>query len=643
MSYIQCTPEQPQLIAVNRLEKSPLNARRTHVKMGMEELKASLLAHGLMQNLVVTDNGDGTYRVIAGGRRLEAIQSLQADAKLPGDFAVPCQIVTEDHALEMSLAENAVRLEMHPADQYEAFAALIEQGHSAPEVAHRFGIEENLVLKRMKLARVAPQLLEEYRNEGITLECLMAYTISDDHRRQLKVFKSLPEWHKDDPDAIRGALTEKMVESSDKLAQFVGLDAYQAAGGAVRADLFGTEVYLEQPAIVHKLAEEKLNGIRKELETEGWGWVEVNPVRDHDAIHRCGRIKPQLIAVPDELVALKTKLDAELEAIEETLVESVSDEQLDAQEAIHDKLEDVERELAAYVGFDTTQKALAGCFVSIGQNGSLFLDKGLVKPEHRKLLGKLLLSDESERKPAKVKNGHGLSESLCRDLAADRLTVAKVELARHPAVAIDLLTFKVASRLLGNEKLSDGPNVEFILPKPGKDREPSLADSELAAMRKALPTGWLKAKTEASRFEAFCSLPEKSRLDLMALCVALSLQPKLGPAHPDEATAFDAALSRTAGQVAAYWRPTNGNFLSRLTRNQLLAVASEVLGEQWSQSRANVKKSALVEQLDRAFSDPDKSGRTPGQIEKLKNWLPNGMAFSPATTAKPAKKGRKAA
>ena len=193
----------------------------------MEELKASLLAHGLMQNLVVTDTGDGTYRVIAGGRRLEAIHSLQAEGKLPEDFAVPCQIVTEEHALEMSLAENTVRLAMHPADQFEAFAALIDQGESAAEVAERFGVEESLVLKRMKLARVAPELLAEYRSEGMTLECLMAFTVTDDHRRQLKVFKSLQDWQKDDPTAIRAALTEKMVEASDKLARFVGLDAYR--------------------------------------------------------------------------------------------------------------------------------------------------------------------------------------------------------------------------------------------------------------------------------------------------------------------------------------------------------------------------------------------------------------------------------
>ncbi len=105
MTNIQFIPTQPELIAVSRLEKSPLNARRTGARIALEELKASLLAHGLMQNLVVTDSGDGTYRVIAGGRRLEAIHSLQFEGKLPVDYAIPCQIVTESHALEMSLAD----------------------------------------------------------------------------------------------------------------------------------------------------------------------------------------------------------------------------------------------------------------------------------------------------------------------------------------------------------------------------------------------------------------------------------------------------------------------------------------------------------------------------------------------------------
>ena len=637
MSSIQCKPEQPQLIAVNRLEKSPLNARRTAAKMGMEELKASLLAHGLMQNLVVTEAGDGKYRVIAGGRRLEAIQSLQAEGILPEDFAVPCQIVTEQHATEMSLAENTVRLAMHPADEFEAFASLIDQGESAADVAIRFGVEEGHVLKRMKLARVAPELLAEYRSESMSLECLMAYTVTDDHRRQMKVFKSLQDWQKEDPKAIRAALTEKMVESSDKLARFVGLEVYRDAGGSTRADLFGNEVFLEKPALLQKLAEEKLGSICKELQTEGWGWVEINPERDYDFVHRCGRLKPQLMEVPAELVDLKSQLDAELEEIEEALADTESDALLDEQESIQKDLDEVETDLTCYVDFDATQKKLAGCFVSIGHDGSLHLDKGLVKPEHRQLLEKLLGTDDGN--PVKAKPKHALPESLRKDLAADRLEVAQVGIARNPEIAVDLLTFQAASVILGELLISDGPDVEFHRPRPGKEREATTARRDLSEIGKVLPTAWLKRTTEAEQFDAFRSLSQDDRQRLLAYCIALTLNPKLGPSAGEETTAYDAALSLTATSVADFWRPAKGNFLSRINREQLLAISRDVLGEQWSQARRNDKKSSLVDELDRAFAHPEKH-RTPEQTANLKSWLPQGMSFDIASEPKPAKSKR---
>jgi ParB family chromosome partitioning protein len=638
MTYIQCTPTQPQLIAVAKLEKSTLNARRTTRPDGIGELKASILSHGLMQNLVVTDSGDGTYRVIAGSRRLEAIHSLQAEGKLPQDFVVPCQIVTEEHALEMSLAENTIRLAMHSADQFEAFAALIDQGESAADVAARFGVEESLVLKRMKLARVAPQLLAQYRSEGMTLECLMAYTVTDDHKRQLKVFKSLQDWKKEDPSAIRAALTEKIVEAGDKLAQFVGLVAYREAGGSTRADLFGSEIYLEKPALLHKLAEQKLGGIRKELEAEGWGWIEINPERDYEAIHRCSRIQPRLINPPAELLDLKSQLDARLEETALLLAETASYELEEKHQSISDQIDEVERKLTAFVGFDGGHKAIAGCHVSIGRDGTPFTDKGLVKPEHRKLLAQLLGEDG---KPVTAKPKHALSETLRRDLAADRLQVAQVEIARNPAIALELLAFKAATELFDNRFVPDGPNEEFKLPRAAKVREASTAERGLAAIGKALPTEWLKEPSEPARFDAFRSLSQAAKLDLMAYSVAATLQPKLGPVNGEDATAYDAALSLTGANVADYWRPARDNFLSRRSRDQLLAIGREVLGEPWAQSHFTDKKALLVDQLDRAFSNPDKSGRTPGQIEKLKSWLPEGMGFDPVVLKKPAK-GKKA-
>jgi ParB family chromosome partitioning protein len=644
MNTIEITSTQSRLITVNQLDISPLNVRRTGAKQGIDELKASILAHGLMQNLVVTDAGDGTFCVIAGGRRLAAIRSLQTEGKLPDDFAVPVQVVTEEHAQEMSLAENFVRLAMHPADQFEAFAALIDQGETAAQVAQRFGIEESLVLKRMKLARLAPQLLAEYRSDGMTLECLMAYTITDDHRRQLKVFKSLQDWQKDDPGAIRNALTEKMIDAGSKMALFVGLDAYTSAGGATRADLFSEEVYLEKPALLNRLAEKKLNALRRELEAEGWGWIEINPERDYTLINRCSRIKPSLTDAPSELLDLKKQLDAELEAIEKALADSESDELLDRQEMVHRHIDDVEEKLAAFVGFDAEHKTFAGCFVSIGQDGTAFIDKGLVRPEQRKQLAKLVGSDDGE--PVKVKQKGLLPESLRRDLADSRSQIAQVKIARHPMIALDLLVFQAACSMLGGPSAGDGADVHFRCARMNAvgEKETTAAGNDLAAIAKSLPVEWLKPKSEAARFEAFRLLPDTAKHDLLAYCVALTLKPKLAPAAGDDVTAFDAALSLTGANVAGYWRPTKGNYLGRITRDQLLAIGREVLGDAWSQSRSGEKKSSLVDQLDRAFADPAKYARTAEQVEKLKSWLPAGMAFDVATP-KPdkAKKARKAA
>jgi ParB family chromosome partitioning protein len=646
MNTTHNTPVTSRLIEISKLEKSPLNARRTGQKTGLEELKASILAHGLMQNLVVTDAGDEGFRVIAGGRRLEAIRSLQKEGKLSEEFSVPCQIVSEEHALEMSLAENTVRLAMHPADQFEAFATLIEQGATAAEVAQRFGVEESLVHKRMKLARVAPKLLEEYRNDAMTLECLMAYTVTDDHRRQVKVFKSLQDWQKDDPNVIRACLTEKMVEAGDKLARFVGLEPYTAAGGTARADLFGNEVYLENPTLLHRLAEEQLSGIRHTLEAEGWGWVEINPDRDWNAINRCTRIQPSLVGAPAELIAIKSQLDAELEEIERALDDTESDELLDRQEAIRSRLDAVEEELAAFIGFDDEQKPLAGCWVSISHDGVPFLDKGLVKPEQRKQLAALLKSDAACGEPDRAKAKHPLPQTLRRHLAADRLQVAQVEIAKHPAIALDLLTFWMASVMIGKRPINDGPKVQMKRhdADPAHESEPSVAAEALRGIQCSLPADWLDGTSEAVRFEAFCALPEAARQELLAYCVALVLQPKLA-GEGDEATAYDAALARTEAHVAGYWRPNKANYLGRITRDQLLALARDTLGEAWAQARWNVKKASLVDQLDRAFADPAKYGRTAEQAEKLKSWLPAGMEMSIATAAKPtkAKKAKKAA
>src|ERR1700733_11953869 len=103
-------------IAIENLKRSTDNVRKSFSKSGIDEMKASILSHGLLDNLIVTEADDGMYDVIGGERRLVAMQALIKEGSLPKGHSVPCLIVDAANASELSLAENTVREAMHPAD-----------------------------------------------------------------------------------------------------------------------------------------------------------------------------------------------------------------------------------------------------------------------------------------------------------------------------------------------------------------------------------------------------------------------------------------------------------------------------------------------------------------------------------------------
>jgi ParB family chromosome partitioning protein len=203
------------------------------------------------------------------------------------------------------------------------------------------------------------------------------------------------------------------------------------------------------------------------------------------------------------------------------------------------------------------------------------------------------------------------------------------------------MIFAAASDAL-RQGIQGGPDVRFIPHSPAV-KEKTAAGHAFEEIRKALPLGWHRLKSEAERFRAFIDLSDNQKLDLLAFSVAASLKPQL--ATGNEATAYELALSLTNAEVAGYWRPTAANYLGRITRDQLLALGRKVLGEEWAQLRHSDKKGHLAEQLGRAFAEPEKHARTPEQLEKLTRWLPDGMAFTAIAAAKPKakKNARKAA
>lgn len=636
-----------QQIEIKYLARSPLNVRKTDSHAAMEELKASILAHGLMQNLVVVPGKKrGQFEVIAGGRRFEALTQLRDEGKLPDDYAASCRVADPSEAAELSLAENTVRQAMHPADEFEAFAALIDGGMNASQVAQRFGTTERHVLQRMKLGRVASELLAEYRAGEVTLDALMAYAITDDHKKQISVWKSLEGWQQNNARHIRSKLTDTMTDADDGTVKFVGLDAYKAAGGRVRADLFSEDaVYLEDPEILDRLAGEKLEAEMQKIRSEGWGWVEVESDESIPS-YRCGRIEARPVGAPEDMLAEKLRLEDEVrdldQAIEATWETDDEEEQekLDSKRSeAQERLDELEEKLEAYAAFDTEEMKTAGCLVSINNDGELDIERGLVKPQERRAT----TSEGTDGSGVVKKEKPEFSQPLIADLMAYRTLAAQAEIALHPDVAFDLLVFHVACGVFDHISPFDGLDVSFrqSFPRPSVEKD-GLATQRLEGIREGLPLAWLDHDGEDQRFAAFRQLPDGDKRRILAYCTALTLKPAL--AGTDEASAYEFALALTGGNVAEYWRPTKANYLSRITRDQLLQIASEVMlgGEDWVTAHRADKKGSLVEVLDKTFAAPGK----PDTREAVQNWLPKGMEFRAVTPetqpVEAPKKGSKA-
>ena len=256
-------------IPFDKLMLSQSNVRRIKAGVSVEELAEDIARRGLLQGLsvrpVLGDDGveTGMYEIPAGGRRFQALALLVKQKRLAKTAPIPCilreagsDILAEDD----SLAENMQRVALHPLDQFRAFVALREKGQGDEAIAAAFFVTPQVVKQRLKLAAVAPALLDVYAEDGMTLEQLMAFTVNPDHDRQMQVWDVISSsWNKE-PFQIRRMLTETSVRASDRRAVFVGAEAYEAAGGGVLRDLFQGDDggWLEDVALLERLVSDRL-------------------------------------------------------------------------------------------------------------------------------------------------------------------------------------------------------------------------------------------------------------------------------------------------------------------------------------------------------------------------------------------------
>jgi ParB family chromosome partitioning protein len=634
---------------LNKLVLSQSNVRRVKAGVSIEELAEDIARRGLLQGLSVRPVIDqaggetGMFEIPAGGRRFRALELLVKQKRLAKTAPVPCIVREGGIAEEDSLAENVQRAPLHPLDQFRAFLALREKGQSEEEIAAAFFVSVNVVKQRLKLASVSPTLLDVYAEDGMTLDQLMAFTVSGDHERQEQVFERLKVSYDKQPYTIRRMLTEGAVRATDKRAQFIGLDAYVAAGGVILRDLFQGDDggWLQDVALIDQMVADKLKAESEAIAAEGWKWIEVAPDFSYGHVFGLRQLRGEVAPLTAEEEAARDALQAEFDRLSEDYAGAD-----DLPDAVDERLSELETALEGFterpVVFDAGDIARAGAFVSIAPDGGLRVERGYVRPEDELPVapeadpaadndavravaasfdgGDVQIAAEPITEPEEDEGLSPLSDRLMAELTAHRTLGLRQALGERPDVAflaaLHALTLKTFYHYGSDSCLElDLKSVSFAAQSPG------LNDSASVQAIHVRHESWAKAlpKESADLWAALRDWDGDSRAGLLAHIVSLSVnavheswnrRPR-ALAHADHlAQAVDLDMA------AAGWTPTVDNFLGRVTKARILQAVAEAKGQRAADRIEHLKKGEMAAEAETLLANTGwlpEPLRTPGQ------------------------------
>lgn len=591
------------LIPLNRLKKSPRNARKTpHAAADIEALAASTRDKGILQPPVVEPELDadgqptGCYLVTIGeGRRLS--QLLRAKRKeIKKTEPIRCVIDTAHDAFEISLDENVTRFAMHPADQFEAFRELAQtKGWSAEEIGARFGVSATLVRRRLRLGAVSPVLMAAYRADQLTIDQLMAFAVSEDHARQEVILADLA--YNRSPSFIRRMMTEHEVEASDRRARFVGAEAYQAAGGRIRCDLFSEDGkgWFEDAALLDRLA---LDQLAAEAETvrvaEGWLWAEARLDFPHD--HGCRRVYPHPVEPDPET---KTRLEVLAEEYD-AIVAACGDDNLSEEQDARLEVLDAELSSACPDQYDPDAVASGGLFAVLGQGG-VRIERGFIRPvdeappEAETDAGPDAEGDETEGASSAGK-AKPLSERLVADLTAHRTAALRDAMAEQPRLA-----FLAALHTLALQTFYRGAETCLglgIVSLPLEPLAEGLADSVAGRAIEARHAAWATRLPEdpEALLTALADWPDEDRMALFAHCVSRGVNAVQRAGASRRALAHaDVLAGLFALDMGQYWSPSVGSYFGRVTKAKIAEAVAEGVSPEAASRLGDLDKVAMAE------------------------------------------------
>lgn len=651
-------------VPLNKLTLSPKNVRKTYSPAEIEEMAASIAVkgRGLIQNLGVTEQVDeagaptGLWEIVAGGRRFRGLTLLVERKRLAANTPIPCRRVADEDAIDTSLAENEDRKALHPADAYEAFAALHDggKGFGPEEIAARFGVTAHTVRQRLRLGTVSPVLLAAYREEKLTLDQVIAFTVTEDQAAQERAYTELQDWQRT-PQAIRRVLNQSSVPACDPRVLLVGLDAYRAAGGQVRRDLFTEDGggWLTDTVLLERLAGERVQAVADQVRAEGWKWVATDPAEVHACWRNLRRVWPEQVALTEADEARRGELAARFDE----LASEYPDGADDAPDEVRVEWEGIEAELDALEererAFRPEDVARGGATITFAYDGALRIERGYIRPEDEPQAepepdgeerseaeaGDPEGDDEDEASTEETESGAEravhvgtgpvmptaakasvLPADLDAELTAHRTAALRVEVMRQPDLALRVLAHSLATATFYGSYL---PTVARIAhPYAASYGAGGIADSPARqAVKQAEDEQQAKLPSAHAELWAWLQGQDVPALHaLLAVCIG-----RVAEAGGGDWTSADGgqhvaaqAASQAGLDMRQWWTATRGGYLGRVTKAGILDAVREGVGEDAARRIEDMRKEPMAENAEALLAG--------------KGWLPRQLRVPAGAT-----------
>ncbi|WP_247964257.1 ParB/RepB/Spo0J family partition protein [Escherichia coli] len=554
------------------LIKSPLNVRTVpYSAESVSELAESIKGVGLLQNLVVHTLPGDRYGVAAGGRRLAALNMLAERGIIPADWPVRVKVIPQELATAASMTENGHRRDMHPAEQIAGFRAMAQEGKTPAQIGDLLGYSPRHVQRMLKLADLAPVILDALAEDRITTEHCQALALENDTARQVQVFEAACQsgWGgKPEVQTIRRLVTESEVAvAGNSKFRFVGADAFSP--DELRTDLFSDDEggYVDCVALDAALLE-KLQAVAEHLrEAEGWEWCagRMEPVGfcSEDAGTYRSLPEPEAVLTEAEEERLN-ELMARYDALENQCEES---DLLEAEMKLM-------RCMAKVRAWTPEMRAGSGVVVS-WRYGNVCVQRGV------QLRSEDDAADDADRteqvqEKASVEE---ISLPLLTKMSSERTLAVQAALMQQPDKSLALLAWTLCLNVFGSGAYSNPAKIRlecehYALTSDapsGKEGAAFMAlMAEKARLAALLPEGWSRDMT------TFLSLSQEVLLSLLSFCTACSIHGVQTREYGHTSRSPLDSLETSIGfHMRDWWQPTKANVFGHLKKPQIIDALNE--------------------------------------------------------------------